>query len=175
MNVQASCMDAENLEFPDATFDSVLCGFALFFFTALQAALTEIHRVLKPQGRLAVSTWGAEDERWDWYDELLATHGASVKFRTQMLDQRQELEAALQLAGFSDIQIMTEGIDIAFVDEAEWWAAQWATSGRAGLERLTPEALKRFMAEAFEKLQAQKQPDGLHYLYRAHFGLATKV
>ena len=31
-NVRIECMDAENLQFPDAFFDVVLCGFALFFF-----------------------------------------------------------------------------------------------------------------------------------------------
>src|SRR5262249_48963717 len=41
-------MDAEHLDFPDVTFDVVLCGFALFFFADLAGTLGEFWRVLKP-------------------------------------------------------------------------------------------------------------------------------
>src|SRR5687768_13477137 len=65
LNVHARQMDAEHLEFPDASFDCVLCGFALGFFPRLEQALDEFVRVLKPGGRLATSTWGDEDPRWN--------------------------------------------------------------------------------------------------------------
>jgi O-methyltransferase/aklanonic acid methyltransferase len=48
-------MDAEHLEFPDAFFDCVTCGFALFFFPRADRALEEFARVLKPRGKLAVT------------------------------------------------------------------------------------------------------------------------
>src|SRR5262249_3356453 len=50
-------MDAEHLDFPDATFDRVLCGFGIMFFPNQIQALDEFRRVMKPGGRLAVSTW----------------------------------------------------------------------------------------------------------------------
>ena len=49
-------MDAEKLEFPDNSFDFVFCGFALFFFPSILKAVSEFKRVLKPGGRLVVST-----------------------------------------------------------------------------------------------------------------------
>lgn len=55
-NVAIRQMDAEHLDFPDSSFDSVLCGFALFFFPQLERALAEFRRVLKPGGHIAVST-----------------------------------------------------------------------------------------------------------------------
>lgn len=50
-------MDAEHLDFPDATFDRVLCGFGVMFFPNQNRALGEFRRVMKPGGRVAVSTW----------------------------------------------------------------------------------------------------------------------
>jgi ubiquinone/menaquinone biosynthesis C-methylase UbiE len=50
-------MDAENLDFPDEAFDRVLCGFGVMFFPDQDRALGEFRRVLKPDGRLAMSTW----------------------------------------------------------------------------------------------------------------------
>jgi SAM-dependent methyltransferase len=64
-------MDAEKLDFPDTTFDAVLCGYAIFFFPNVLQALAEFRRVLKPGGLLAVSTQGTADERWQWWGELL--------------------------------------------------------------------------------------------------------
>src|SRR5260370_509274 len=50
-------MNAEHLDFPDAAFDAVLCGFALWFFPHPVHALHEFLRVLKPGGRVLLTTW----------------------------------------------------------------------------------------------------------------------
>ena len=50
-------MTAEHLDFPDATFDRVLCGFGMMFFPDQLRAFGEFRRVVKSGGRLAVSTW----------------------------------------------------------------------------------------------------------------------
>lgn len=54
--------DGEALPFADRSFDRVLCGLGLMFFPDDQAALREIHRVLRPDGLLALSVWGRADE-----------------------------------------------------------------------------------------------------------------
>ena len=56
-------MDAENLDFPTHSFDVVLCACALYFFTDLAKGLSEFKRVLKPGGRLAVSTFCKNPQR----------------------------------------------------------------------------------------------------------------
>jgi len=46
------CSDAMRLPFPEETFDAVFVGYGLRNFPALEGALTEIRRVLKPGGKL---------------------------------------------------------------------------------------------------------------------------
>ncbi len=53
-NVEIRQMDTEHLDFQDATFDCVTCGFALFFFPRVDRVLAEFARVLKPGGTVAV-------------------------------------------------------------------------------------------------------------------------
>ena len=168
-------MDAEQLTFPDSSFDFVLCGFSLQFFPHLEQALSEFKRVLKPDGHIAVTTWCGDDERWDWYEDLREAYGAMVKLGSQSLDKPEEIQRWFSQAGFGNIQISTKELDMIFVNEEEWWNMEWSISGRAGLEKLSTEVLERFKAEAFEKVQALKQADGFHYHLAALCSIARKV
>ena len=172
---EARQMDAEHLPFTDSSFDFVLCGFSLQFFPHLAQALSEFRRVLKPSGRIAVTTWGGDDERWNWYDDLREVYGAVIKLGSQSLDNPEEIQRWFSQAGFVDIQISTKELDMVFLDEDEWWNMEWSISGRAGLEKLSPEDLERFKTEAFEKVQAQKQADGFHEQLEAFCTIAKKV
>jgi ubiquinone/menaquinone biosynthesis C-methylase UbiE len=49
--------DVAALPFPNQAFDTVFCQQGLQFFPDRLAALKEIHRVLAPGGRLAISVW----------------------------------------------------------------------------------------------------------------------
>jgi ubiquinone/menaquinone biosynthesis C-methylase UbiE len=57
LKARLSVMDAEELTFPDESFDFVTCGFGIMFFPDQDRALAQMRRVLKPGGCLAVSTW----------------------------------------------------------------------------------------------------------------------
>jgi demethylmenaquinone methyltransferase/2-methoxy-6-polyprenyl-1,4-benzoquinol methylase len=46
--------DAEQLPFPDETFDAVTCAFGVRNFVHLEQGITEMLRVLKPGGRMVI-------------------------------------------------------------------------------------------------------------------------
>jgi SAM-dependent methyltransferase len=49
--------DAQQLPFPDATFDAVVCQFGVMFFPEKPKAFAEARRVLRPGGVLAFNVW----------------------------------------------------------------------------------------------------------------------
>ena len=55
---------AESIPLPTASADAVVCALAFHWFST-RAALAQIHRVLKPQGRLGL-VWNVRDESVGW-------------------------------------------------------------------------------------------------------------
>jgi ubiquinone/menaquinone biosynthesis C-methylase UbiE len=54
--------DAENLPFPEASFEAVTMNFGLLHLGRPERALTEAHRVLRPGGRFGFTVWARPEE-----------------------------------------------------------------------------------------------------------------
>ena len=54
-NVETRVMDGEDLDLPDSSFDAVLSRLGLIYFPDRDRGLTEMHRVLRPGGRVVVA------------------------------------------------------------------------------------------------------------------------
>ena len=65
-NIEASCRDASQLG-DVGPFDAALCSLGLMYVPEPTVAIAEIHRVVRPGGRVAVSVWGDRD-RCGWAD-----------------------------------------------------------------------------------------------------------
>jgi SAM-dependent methyltransferase len=98
---------AEALPYPDESFDRAVSQFALMFFTDREAALREMSRVTRPDGRVAVAAWDGLDHNRGYarlaalVDRLLGSAAAEairVPFHLGDQDLLMEL-AATALAG----------------------------------------------------------------------------
>jgi len=166
-------MDAEHLAFPDAAFDGVLCGFALFFFPHLDRALAEFRRVLRPGGFLAVSTWGPGDERWHWLEDLRGRNPPPRPAGAADFGSPVGLTTLLAAAGFVNVRVAAAEREFYYAGEEEWWATNWSHGARLEMERLPPEALAQGRAFAAPKIAALAQPAGIPQLFRALFARGT--
>ncbi len=61
-NIAFRQADAQELPFPDQSFDLVTCRLGVMFFPDTDKALREAHRVLKPGGRAIYVAWGPKDQ-----------------------------------------------------------------------------------------------------------------
>ena len=61
-NITFQQADAHALPFPDNSFDRVTSRLGVMFFSDLPRALSEMHRVLKPEGRAILLVWGPFDQ-----------------------------------------------------------------------------------------------------------------
>ncbi len=180
-NVEMHHMSADQLDFPDASFDWVLCGFALWFFPQPHHTLQELFRVLKPGGRVGLTTWAEDCPFLTW---VLPEIRASLPPQAPPANRGQEapsfdtpvkLETALQQAGFARIEISMEEHDYVYSTDEEWWLSLWSHGVRSRFEQLEALALEKFKADMVRKVQVMKQPDGIHTLWRALFARAHKL
>ena len=57
-NIEFRLSDMMALNYPDGNFDAIICVFGIFFVADMSELLKELWRMLKPNGKLAVTTWG---------------------------------------------------------------------------------------------------------------------
>lgn len=187
-NARVQVMDAEELQFPDDSFDYVFCGLSIFIFPLPLIALAEMFRVLKPSGELGLSTFWQDDERWKWLGEVFQKYlpPTSDDDSTQEEDQSTEpdfrsndgMKELMESTGFENIRTTGEEPDFVYSSEDEWWTTIWSHGMRGTLERILEAggetALEKFKMEAFENIQAVKQLDGFHHAWSVLFTLGRK-
>jgi SAM-dependent methyltransferase len=173
-------MDAEQLDFPAAAFDRVLCSFAMQFFPQPHRALHEFFRVLRPGGRVGLMTWTEDCPFLRWYQrELMASlplqpPPAAGGQEGPRFDTPARLEVALQQAGFVDIHINMEEAGFVYTQDEDWWLWIWSIATRRWLERLEAPVLAQVKADMLHKVQVWKQADGIHALFRAFCTVGNK-
>src|SRR6476661_3969175 len=80
-NVRTAVRDLEDIDEADGAYDAVLCREGLMFAVDPERAAAEVHRVLRPGGRAAVSVWGPRAQN-PWlglvFDAVTAQTGITV-------------------------------------------------------------------------------------------------
>ena len=168
-------MDAENLDVRNGSFSVVLCGFGIFFLPDPGHALAGFRRSLAAGGTVGLSTWGAEDERWAWEDDLLADVVVERRAVSRPFDRPADLDELLRGAGFDDVVIGIEHHEVWLADADEWWAWKWSYSLRGILEQLPPERLDRLRREAAERIAAMRVEGGLPLRLEALIARGSRV
>ncbi len=147
--VELMQMDAEHLTFSDHSFDVVFCAFAIYFFPNVQAVLAEFKRVLKPRGRLVVSSFGPRHPLFDWTYQRCRELGASREMLINRFETADSLKEQFEMAHFCNIKTSTESCSYSFENAKGWWDSIWTHGMRAMLEQLSPQNLETLRQGSF--------------------------
>lgn len=134
LSVDLEVMDAEYLAFEDERFDCVICAFGIMFFPDRARAFAEMRRVLRPQGRLGVSTWTRSQA--DDLAEVLHDSGFPQPHPPGWVTKADDLAALLSGAGFRGVEVRKEEHTFRYVDIEQYWQNARGTGVRAALDSL---------------------------------------
>lgn len=176
-NIDVCCMDAEALEFPDDSFDWVLSAFSLWFFSKPDRALAEFLRVLKPGGRLGITTWETNTQYPRGFVKMIQRYLPPQPDRAQAaarFDTPSELESAIEAAGFDAVDVRLEEAVLLFQNDEVLWSSLGQAGARRWLDMLGATETDRLKAEIFESVRHVRQPNGVPIQFRVLAAFAAK-
>ena len=148
-NIDFRVADMLDLGSPDASFDAVVCAFGIFFVPDMTAAIKELWRMVKPGGRLAITTWGpdlfepANSAFWHVIGNVRPDLQRSfIHERISKPSGLRELFAEANI----DIQtdyILAESGTHALNSPDDWWAIAMGSGYRGTLAQLDAETVER--------------------------------
>jgi ubiquinone/menaquinone biosynthesis C-methylase UbiE len=175
--------EAIDLPFHDGTFDAVTAGFVLSHFHRVDTALFDLIRVLKPGGKLAVTSWGeTEDEfqrTWRELVESVATHELldEAVHKAMPSEERfrdpHRLEEALRDAGLRPVTVDHREYRFVMALDDYVDGRTTTTSGRFLRDMLGDEAWAGFLERARATFR-DRFPDPLTDFREVNLAVATK-
>jgi SAM-dependent methyltransferase len=182
-NVSTRELDLERIEEPDASYDVVLCREGLMFATDPAGAAREMSRVLRPGGRVALTTWGPRD-RNPWLGLLMgavraqtdapAPHAAGgsgascansgIPGAFSLADSEQ-LADLLTDAELADVVVSEVPVPLRAGSFVEWWTRSCALAAPLArvVASLSNDVVQAIRDRAQEAARAYETPSGLEF------------
>jgi ubiquinone/menaquinone biosynthesis C-methylase UbiE len=158
-NLEFRAGDMLSLDYPDGSFDAVICVFGIFFVPDMAAAVRELWRHVRPGGRLALTTWGPnlfEPANSLFWRAVRAERPELYKdFNPwDRISHPEGLGAMLAEAGLRDVEIVPEQAVHPIAASEDWWMLVMGSGYRGTLDQLEPDQLQRVKQENLSRLQA---------------------
>jgi ubiquinone/menaquinone biosynthesis C-methylase UbiE len=181
-NAKLMQMDAENLKFQDNKFHITLYGFCIFFFPQYEIALNESYRVLKPNGRIGLSTFcGNSFNETKWIYDLIEKYLPKNKEKENQEETEvsefetiEGMQKILIKAGYKDVHNKIEEKEFICENAEELWQGLWSTGYRQVMERISSENLEKFKNELTKNFNKHSLEDGLHSNLKVIFTFGRK-
>ena len=183
-NIETRVMNAENIELDADSFDVVICRIALMLFPNPAKALGEMHRVVKPGGKVAVMVYsGLEKNPYhEIFQEAVRRLGnipwpAPGEPWMYALGAPGVLEGLYSSAGFLNVSVRAAPIPRRFPSAAAAVGnMKKATAGDIGelMNRLKEADRDRAWAEIEEKFKRFEGPNGFEAPGEVLIGVGTK-
>jgi SAM-dependent methyltransferase len=139
--VEAREMDMDALDFPDGCFDVVTCRWGFTFTHDPVRAISEARRVLRTGGLLVTVNWaiGPANTWMSIAQRALASAATSGGGAPPSpLATSNDVEDALQKAGFEQISVEQRVFPFQFPSGEAWWSF-FVDFGNAVMARISPE------------------------------------
>lgn len=147
-NIDFKVDDMLSLDYSDESFDAVVCVFGIFFVPDMASATKELWRMVRPGGRLAITTWGPrlfEPANGMFWDAIRAER--PELFRNfnpwDRISEPAGLRELLSAAGVSEAEIVAEAGGHSLDAPEDWWTIAMGSGYRGTLAQLDERSFAR--------------------------------
>ena len=163
-NVEFLRRDIEDMGFADGAFDAATCSFGLFFLPDIEKGLRCISRVIKPGGRLHLTSFAPsmmQPMRGMLNDLLKTRHGIETPLFSARMDSPEKIAALLEAAGYRDIKIQSAQMGYYLKDSGQWRDILLNTAYRNQFQKLSEEEVERLLDEHLAEVDRLADANGI--------------
>jgi ubiquinone/menaquinone biosynthesis C-methylase UbiE len=158
-NVEFRTGDMLDLGAQDAHFDAVICVFGIFFVPNMEAAVRELWRLVRPGGRLAITTWGPrflEPVNTPFWESVRAVRPTLHKgFNPwDRITEPDAVRSLLSSAGVENPIVIAESGRQPLGTPEAWWPMVLGTGYRGTIEQLDVAEKERVRTDCLEFIRA---------------------
>jgi len=140
-NVEFKIADMSNLNYSDESFDSVVCVFGIFFMPDMESQIGELWRMVKPGGKLAITTWDQDFfepaySNWKTVLKSIRPDLYSAFNPWDRISQADSLRKLMQDGGTSNIEIDSEVGNQSLSSPEDWWTIALGSGLRWTIDQL---------------------------------------
>lgn len=160
--VEVRLGDVSEPELSASSYDVLVASLVLFFLPDPAAALARWVPLLVPGGRLGVSTFGAQDERWQAVDAVFRPYlpqqllDARASGRTGPFGSDEGMEELLRGAGLVDVRTESSTVVARFRDGEHFLAWTWSHGQRVMWESVPEDRHAEVRAEVLSLAEAAR-------------------
>ena len=165
-NLSTIVMDASAPAVPRETYDLVVAAAVLFLLPDPREALSRWLRLLKPGGRIGLTTFGEQDPTWSAVDSLFAPYrpagslGPREHRRAGPVRRRRRRQRAARRVRRGAGAHPTEPVRLSLVDAEQWRAFTMTTGQRLAWQRVPHDERDRLFRRARFLLESARDDGG---------------
>lgn len=143
-NTEFIVEDMSELPFSDESFDAVVCVFGVFFIPDMEKLVGELWRVIKPGGKLSVTTWGRDffEPAYGYWKSVIKEVTPELYSAFNPWDRISEPGSLMKLmeeAGTTNIEVVNEEGKQELTCSEDWWTIALGSGLRWTIDKLSEE------------------------------------
>jgi ubiquinone/menaquinone biosynthesis C-methylase UbiE len=160
-NIDFRQADMTALGYSDGGFDAVVSVFSVFFVPDMEGLVRELSRMVRPGGKLAVTTWGPRifEPAYSRWQSAIKQERPDLYSAFNPWDRITDVESVRRLlrnGGVTSIDVIGEDGFQALRTPEEWWTVALGSGLRWAIDQMGPKTAARMQADNVNWLRENK-------------------